>query len=318
MSTAKEIHYGTPSSDFPVPIEESVTVYFHNFANLSSAKGKCVRSPIFTAVGGNWEVMLYPRGANKAKTGMVSVYLKSKSPAAISRKFSIAVKARDGQALQKISKTLSFHPNHNLFMRFHDYAKRGDVLDESKGLLNNGTLTLIIRITSAPALKPRQYFENVLWKLFLDEESADIAFQVKGDIIYAHKLILKAQVPEFAELVEMFSKETHMSIEDVDPHVFKIMLKHVYGQSILVHEWEEHSRTILVASGKYGFTDLKLEAEAWYMKNLKLTADNAIDELLYADGIHCILLKKTVIEFIMKNGDAIMRLLTQDYKKLLN
>eukprot|EP00956_Cyclotella_meneghiniana_P040054 scaffold185525_cov40-Cyclotella_meneghiniana.AAC.3 len=143
-------------------------------------------------------VMLYLRGANKAKTGMVSVYLKSKSPAAISRKFSIAVKERDGEALKKISKTLSFDLNGNLFRGFRDYAKRGYVLDESKGLLNNGTLTLIIRITSAPVLKPRQSFENVFGKLFLDEESADIAFEVKGDIIYAHKLILKAQAPEFA------------------------------------------------------------------------------------------------------------------------
>eukprot|EP00956_Cyclotella_meneghiniana_P040053 scaffold185525_cov40-Cyclotella_meneghiniana.AAC.2 len=73
-----------------------------------------------------------------------------------------------------------------------------------------------------------------------------------------------------------------------------------------------------MASGKYGFTGLKLEAESWYIKNLELTSDNAIDELLYADSIHCIILKKTVTEFIMKNGDAIMHLLTQDYQKLLN
>lgn len=38
------------------------------------------------------------------------------------------------------------------------------------------------------------------------------------------------------------------------------------------------------------------------MKFLKLTIDNAIDELLYADGTTCERLKKAAMIFIMKNG----------------
>ena len=136
-------------------------------------------------------------------------------------------------------------------------------------------------------------------------EQKPIAFKVKGNTIYAHKSILKAQASEFLELVQPFNKVTHMPIDDVDADIFKVMLKYVYGQNILTNEWREHSKVILEASGKYGFTHLKIEAEDWLVKNSELTVDNAIAELLYADGIHCILLKKIVMEF-MENGEAIM------------
>lgn len=42
------------------------------------------------------------------------------------------------------------------------------------------------------------------------------------------------------------------------------------------------SKQILEASGKCAVSTLKLEAEAWYVKDLTLTMNNAIDELLYA------------------------------------
>ena len=45
-----------------------------------------------------------------------------------------------------------------------------------------------------------------------------------------------------------------------------------------------YSKPILIASGKYGLSVLRVEADAWYLKNLDLSVDNAIDELLYADG----------------------------------
>ena len=129
---------------------------------------------------------------------------------------------------------------------------------------------------------------------------------MKGSTIYAHKSILKAQASELLELVQPFNKVTHMPIDDADANVFKVMLKYFDGQNILTNEWREHSKVILEASGKYGFTHLKNEAEDWLVKNSELTVDNAIAELLYADGIHCILLKKTAMEFIMENGEAIM------------
>jgi hypothetical protein len=60
--------------------------------------------------------------------------------------------------------------------------------------------------------------------------------------------------------------------------------------------------------GKYGFAALKVEAEAWHIKRLKLklTVDNAVDELLYADGTLCVGLKKAVMDFIIDNGQGVI------------
>ena len=50
----------------------------------------------------------------------------------------------------------------------------------------------------------------------------------------------------------------------------------------------------------------RLEAEAWYVKSTTLTVDNMLDNLLYADSKNCALLKETVMDFILENGDDII------------
>jgi hypothetical protein len=71
------------------------------------------------------------------------------------------------------------------------------------------------------------------------------------------------------------------------------------------HDWAEHSKQILEASGKYGFTALKVLAEAWHIKKLEITV-NAVDELLHADGTLCLDLKKFVMDFIVDNGQGVI------------
>jgi hypothetical protein len=59
-------------------------------------------------------------------------------------------------------------------------------------------------------------------------------------------------------------------------------LQYLYGKVIPEKEWKGKSKQVLEASGKCAVSTLKLEAEAWYVKDLTLTMNNAIDELLYA------------------------------------
>jgi hypothetical protein len=58
----------------------------------------------------------------------------------------------------------------------------------------------------------------------------------------------------------------------------------------------------LDAADKYGVVSLKLEAEAAYVESTKITVDNAMDNLLYADAKNCALLKEAVIDFLTDNG----------------
>ena len=147
--------------------------------------------------------------------------------------------------------------------------------------------------------------ENI-FKLFGEDGTADIAFSVGDSMFYGHKLILKVQALELYQLTEQFDKGTPMPIEDVKPKVFEIMLKYLYGKTIYHCEWKNYFKQILVASNKYGFSELNLKAQAQYMLFMTLTVENAIDELLYADGNNFLEIKKAVIKYIVKNGKAVL------------
>jgi hypothetical protein len=323
MSTARDVHVGEPAADFP--FEESVKVHFHDFPNLPQGKGVKVGSPKFLCAGHEWFLSLYPGGDRNARDGMMSVFLCSELMSKISVEFDIMVKKKGGDNfkwLQAGKIKFPIQNNNGLGLGWKDSILRLEILDESKNILNHGTLTFEVCIRPendyyCRDAKPGPTLgENIFNNLFLDKESADVAFKVKCRVLHAHKAILKAQTPELVELAEPYDLTSPIPIKDVKPEIFEMMLKSVYGKPISVAEWKENSKEILDASGKYGFIQLKSNAEAWHVKNLKakLTVDNAIDELLYADGKSCLLLKKAVMDFIIDNGEEVLE--SDSYEKL--
>ena len=327
MSATRDIHVGTPAADFP--LEETVTIHFHDFENLTTVKDELVESPKFMCAGNEWSLCLYPGGNEEAAEGMVSVFLYNESPEEIDAWYEISVIKNNGRVYDDESNddnddeenTFGHADNNKNNWGWDNFISRKEILKKSNNILKKGTLTFAIRIKPnvkhyCLSVKPQPELtlsENIS-KLFGDIDSADVAFTVGKSMFHAHKLILKAQAPELLELTEQFSTDNPMVIKDVDPEIFEMMLGHVYGKRIRACDWKKHSKQILVASGKYGLTTLKTEAEAWHVKNLNLTIDNAVDELLYADGTHCLNLKKAVIEFIVKNCDEVLE--SASYSKL--
>jgi hypothetical protein len=59
------------------------------------------------------------------------------------------------------------------------------------------------------------------------------------------------------------------------------------------------------ASDKYGLTNLKIEAESWYMKQIKFLVDDVIEAVANADEMNCFLLKEAVINFIVVHVDEV-------------
>lgn len=51
---------------------------------------------------------------------------------------------------------------------------------------------------------------------------------------------------------------------------------------------------------------LKVEAEAWYVKQTKITLENVIAELRYAEDKNCFLLKEVAMKFILKNASGVL------------
>ena len=319
MSDTRDIHVGTPAEDFRW--DESVTVHFHTFESLSTVRSKPIFSPKFTCAGHEWKLVLYPGGHLLSPDGMIRVCLHNVSAVKIGVKVKTTLMKSSGGAY-KIYVSPLFGLKNGHMRGLVNYVSRGDILDETNDILNKGTLTFVVRIKPSKgyycqSIKNKtlpSLNDDIFNNLFPDESSADVAFNVRGKLFHAHQNILKARVPDFAELTEQFNKESPMLIYDVYPKIFELMLKYVYGKNMLTCQWREHAKEILVASGKYGFSSLRMMAEAWCIENLNLTVDSAVEELLYADGNHCLDLKKAVVEYIVENGKGVME--SPSYAKL--
>eukprot|EP00956_Cyclotella_meneghiniana_P036582 scaffold127602_cov60-Cyclotella_meneghiniana.AAC.5 len=146
-----------------------------------------------------------------------------------------------------------------------------------------------------------------------NKDDADVAFDVKGQLFYAHKIILKGRAPDLvADFCDSCDKSNPVPIQDVEPVIFKAMLGHAYAKNIDPTVWKEHTKGIIEASVKYGFTELKSDAEAWYTESKNLTVDTVIDELLYADSYNLKVLKEATMDFIVEHGREVLASDTYD------
>jgi len=161
---------------------------------------------------------------------------------------------------------------------------------------------------------------KIVQDLFMDEDYADVVFEVGGRgcatneakrpknspaKFYAHKLILRKAAPQLAELCMPDGSETplHIEIPNMSPRVFKDLLLYIYGRPIPgFGDKVPRSKEIIEAANKYGVTNLKLEAEAYYVAKITMTAENVMEHLLFADAMNCALLKEAAMDFIVTNS----------------
>ena len=95
-------------------------------------------------------------------------------------------------------------------------------------------------------------------------------------------------------------------ITGVNPGVFRNLLWYVYEGTVVEDILKANAKDIINAADKYGVVSLKLEAEVAYVESTKITVDNAMDNLLYADAKNCALLKEAAIDFLTDNGREVI------------
>ena len=166
---------------------------------------------------------------------------------------------------------------------------------------------------------PKNPLLNIIQDMFLDEDTADICFEVictaevmgeqkrakSSELFHAHSQILKKCAPMLTDLFDLDASDGKIStaiISDVKPDIFRHMLYYVYGGSVPDGELKTHAKDIIDAADKYSIINLKLEAEAAYVKSTGITMDNVMDNLLYADAKNCALLKEAVMNFLAENS----------------
>jgi len=306
-------------------------VRFHGFANLSATRDNenKVKSPEFSCFGHQWTLVLYPGGRSISDEGYAAVSLCNRSNTRIKIQYGFSVRDADGkEVVYKESKTNEFGAlgaGSNAW-NIYDFAKRSKLIKA----LSDGSLVIEVRMKtltstskSVTQFVPSNPFNKNVDKLFMDEETADVVFEVGGEQqtndrrkraktsttnFYAHKLILKNNASTLYEMCGVVDRGeiTTVSITDVSPGIFKHMIYYAYGGKLSDEDLNNNAKDVINACDKYGVVNLKLEAEACYVKSTEITMDNMMDILLYADSKNLALLKEAVMDYIVANKGDIL------------
>lgn len=158
--------------------------------------------------------------------------------------------------------------------------------------------------------KPADQYRETFRQLLSDGNHADVTFLVKDEKFVAHRLILKTRCSYFKRMFEYgpkVSSANEVKITDVEPEVFKGILKFIYCDALPDYSTDVTPK-LLVAAGEYGLEGLKNSCAESMAVNL--TSDNVIDYLLLAQNYACDDLLQQAALVFRSNYDEI------DYFKL--
>ena len=323
------------------PKETLFGITFDKYVDLPSEKGQAVYSSEFSCFGSQWKVIIYPGGEPSSLDGMVGLYLyRSSEGKKLAVKYSLAVGVTDGSDRISRQGRDIYDGCGSHSWGWDDFCSRRDIIgnhdgddglyDRGEGYLVKGALSVHVGIQLDQFI-PKNPASSITLKLFDDENSADVVFEINeqqkqsetenarkraktsaAKLYHAHRFILQHHSQELSALCATSDGTNPIIINDVKPEVFRYVLYYVYGGEITEDDFVGHERDIINAADKYGVTNLKLEAEVWYVNNTDITIDNMIDTLLYAHAMNCALLKELVMDFIVKNKEEVQQVSFRD------
>jgi len=325
-----KVDVGTP----PIGFQQwaLAEVHFHRFEDLPTENNSETESPEFACLGKQWSMSVFPGGHEDSDDGMVAVFLNNRTNEGIKINYVFAI--RNSSRTEVVCMDYEdeiFRPRggEKQWLGDDNFEKRSTLL---KALVD-GTLTFQVwmkisdpsKQLEVPFIPANPICKNIL-KKFLDEDSADVVFEVSsesndkgkkkrkrgqtttGTTFHAHRLILQDGAPQLAGLCKPSGRgdPPRITLVHVEPRVFRHMLYYVYGGKLAEEDLDANAKQLIDAADKYGIVNLKLQAEAFYVKSTKLAIDNILDNLLYSYSKNCALLKEAVMDFIIENGDTVM------------
>ena len=312
-------------SDDPKVTLFSVT--FENFEDLPSEKGQAVKSSEFSCFGSQWQVMIYPGGHFVSSDGMVGLFLERRSKGKkMAIKYSgTVVYALNGED-QIVRRASDVFDDNSDGWGWSNFSLRKEIIGygHDKGYLVKGALAILVGMQLHQYV-PKNPAPSFMLKLIDDENTSDVVFEIgeqqqkqsesesdrkraktsTAKLYHAHRFILQHYSPELSALCATSDGMTPIIVNDVEPEVFRHLLYYVYGGEITEDDFVGHERDLINAADKYGVTNLKLQAEVWYVNNTEITVDNVIDTLLYAHAMNCALLKESVMDFVVENKKTV-------------
>ena len=344
ITASAHTHMGTPPPGYHQEEWGKHTVHIHGFANMPSERNAYVYSPEFMLSGNPWRLEIFPGGHEDAAEGMVTLVLWNMSDKAIDIDYGFSVNDAFGkQVAYERSFPRNFVPVGTVSPEgrlnswgFTNFAERSILMSS----LIKDTLVIDVHMRLSkptkpvpPIFIPENPFAKNIQRMIIDENFGDISFVVRGQqetnndevikvidpvIFHAHRSILRECSTGIlsgicdSKVSEEGLSTSPIEITDVSPDVFRYLLYSAYGVKISDEDIKMHTKEIIDAANKCGVVNLKLEAEACFVRDTILSLENVMEHLLYADSMSCALLKEAAMDFIIENSAEVMDLITEN------
>ncbi|NWX61682.1 SPOPL protein, partial [Promerops cafer] len=296
----------------------------NNFSFCREEMGEVLKSSTFSS-GPNdkmkWCLRVNPKGLDDESKDYLSLYLLlvscPKSEVRAKFKFSLLNAKREETKAMESQRAYRFVQGKD--WGFKKFIRRDFLLDEANGLLPDDKLTLFCEVSvvqdsvnisgqsNTNTLKvPECRLAEDLGNLWETTRFTDCSFYVGGQEFKAHKSVLAARSPVFNAMFEHEmeeSKKNRVEINDVDPEVFKEMMRFIYTGK--APNLEKMADNLLAAADKYALERLKVMCEEALCSNLSV--ENVADILILADLHSAEQLKAQAIDFINRQV-VLMRL----------
>ncbi|GBG77537.1 hypothetical protein CBR_g23982 [Chara braunii] len=298
--------------------------------------GKYIPSDTFEVGGYKWAIYFYPDGKNvEDNSQYVSVFIALASDGNDVRAlFELTLLDQSGKGKHKVHShfdrpmdagpyTLKYRGSMWGYKRF----LRRAVLESSDYIKNdtlNITCTVGVVVSSMQPQCPKPFTVDVpesqlgvhFGALLESGEAADVTFDVDGELIHAHKLVLAARSPVFkAQLYGPLRETGKLRIVDVQPPVFRALLHFIYtdqfpDQTEVVTSSGASASVILAqhllaAADMYGLDRLRLMCESKLCEEVHM--DTVATTLALAEQHHAPQLKARCLKYVAANLKAVMQ-----------
>jgi speckle-type POZ protein len=221
-------------------------------------------------------------------------------------------------------------PNARNCHGYRKFVKKSILEDPGRGLLVNDTIVIkyqielvvstggaLSRQVSAPkppssVIVPPPSLGPDLLSLLEDNIATDVCFDVDGEKMEAHKIILQARSPVFKALLTGPMKEGHegvVSIKDVRAPVFKSLLHFAYTDN-LPSDFQDAmlevpmAQHLLAAADRFQLIRLRCMCEQRLCDSVSV--DTVATTLALAEQNNAKELKRVCLEFVSKNLQSVM------------
>lgn len=275
---------------------------------LQLPSGICFKSSVIKTRAYKWQLELFPNGLTPLQKGFLSVYLNSQNIPSVQASccFSICNKSNEKFVLKDFPPYL--FSTQGMSWGFPEYVSR----EVAQRFLTKGHLKIHCEVKVKPIdstvtlldgsveclrrVQDLDRYENLLDNLMY----SDLAFNVQGTLIYAHKVILAGKSQVFADILKDIHIEM-IEVHDFSYEVFMEVLRFVYAAK--VNAIKSLAEPLLKAAMRYKLQKLIRMCEETIFEEVNL--DNAFFYLDIAYEYRASYLKKCIFKLLRGNMEEV-------------